>query len=159
MISMIGYLRRPPGALSMILFFGGGMRNKLALIAGLGIFLTVPLAAHHSFEAEYDFNKPLKVTGTVTKVEWMNPHARFYVDVKDESGKVTNWELELGSPNGLMRRGWTRNSMKQGDTVSVSGSLAKDGSKLANARTVKLGDGREVFAGSASETGDAKAGN
>jgi hypothetical protein len=115
--------------------------------------------AHHSFAAEYDSAKPVTLTGTVTKVEWMNPHARFYLDVKDETGKVNNWEFELGSPNGLMRRGWTRNSLKEGDTVTVSGSLAKDGSKLANARTVKLSDGREVFAGSASETGDAKAGN
>jgi len=88
----------------------------------------------------------------------MNPQARFYIDVKDESGKVTNWELELGSPNGLMRRGWTRNSMKPGDTVTVNGSLAKDGSNLANARTVKLTDGRSLFAGSATETGDPKAG-
>jgi hypothetical protein len=86
-------------------------------------------------------------------VEWMNPHARFYLDVKDDKGTVTNWEFELGSPNGLMRQGWTRNSMKLGDSVSVSGSLAKDGSNLANARTVKLSDGRKLFAGSASETG------
>jgi hypothetical protein len=135
------------------------MKNWLCGLAiALGV-VAVPALAHHSFAAEYDSAKPVTLTGTVTKVEWMNPHARFYLDVKDESGKVTNWEFELGSPNGLMRRGWTRNSLKEGDTVSVSGSLAKDGSKLANARTVKLSDGREVFAGSASETGDAKAGN
>src|SRR5215469_10679928 len=135
------------------------MKNVLC---GLAIVLGVaalPAMAHHSFAAEYDSAKPVTLTGTVTKVEWMNPHARFYLDVKDESGKVTNWEFELGSPNGLMRRGWTRNSLKEGDTVTVAGSLAKDGSKLANARTVKLSDGKEVFAGSASETGDAKAGN
>jgi hypothetical protein len=135
---------------------------KLSLLCGLAIALgtaSLPALAHHSFAAEYDSAKPITVTGTVTKVEWMNPHARFYIDVKDESGKVTNWEFELGSPNGLMRRGWTRNSLKEGDTVTVAGSLAKDGSKLGNARTVKLSDGREVFAGSASETGDAKAGN
>ena len=135
---------------------------KLAVFGGLAIALglaALPALAHHSFAAEYDSAKPITLTGTVTKVEWMNPHARFYIDVKDEGGKVTNWEFELGSPNGLMRRGWTRNSLKEGDNVSVSGSLAKDGSKLANARTVKLADGREVFAGSASETGDAKAGN
>ena len=115
--------------------------------------------AHHSFAAEYDAQKPITLTGAVTKVEWMNPHARFYLDVKDDAGQVTNWEFELGSPNGLMRRGWTRNSMKIGDVITVNGSLAKDGSKLANARTVKLADGRALFAGSASETGDAKAGN
>jgi hypothetical protein len=122
------------------------------LAAALGMS-ALPALAHHSFAAEYDNKKPIEITGTVTKVEWMNPHARFYLDVKDDKGTVTNWEFELGSPNGLMRQGWTRNSMKQGDSVSVSGSLAKDGSNLANARTVKLSDGRKLFAGSASETG------
>ncbi|HEY1240052.1 MAG TPA: DUF6152 family protein [Bryobacteraceae bacterium] len=134
---------------------------KASLLCGLAVVLglaAVPALAHHSFAAEYDAAKPITLTGTVTKVEWMNPHARFYIDVKDDAGKVTNWELELGSPNGLMRRGWTRNSMKPGDTVTVQGSLAKDGSSLANARTVKLTDGRSLFAGSASETGDPKAG-
>jgi hypothetical protein len=114
---------------------------------------SVPAFAHHSFAAEYDNKKPVTLTGTVTKVEWMNPHARFYLDVKDEGGNVANWEFELGSPNGLMRQGWTRSSLKEGDQVTVSGSLAKDGSKLANARTVTLSDGRKVFAGSAEETG------
>lgn len=135
---------------------------KVSLLCGLAVVLglaAIPALAHHSFAAEYDAAKPVTLTGTVTKVEWMNPHARFYIDVKDEGGKVTNWELELGSPNGLMRRGWTRHSMKEGDTVTVNGSLAKDGSNLANARTVKLADGKALFAGSASETGDAKAGN
>ena len=135
---------------------------KVSLLCGLAVVLglaAMPALAHHSFAAEYDAAKPVTLTGTVTKVEWMNPHARFYIDVKDEGGKVTNWELELGSPNGLMRRGWTRHSMKEGDTVTVNGSLAKDGSNLANARTVKLADGKALFAGSASETGDAKAGN
>lgn len=135
------------------------MKNVLC---GLAIVLgvaAVPAIAHHSFAAEYDAAKPVTLTGTVTKVEWMNPHARFYIDVKDDTGKVSNWEFELGSPNGLMRRGWTRNSLKEGDVVTVAGSLAKDGSKLANARTIKLADGKQVFAGSATETGDEKAGN
>ena len=130
------------------------MKSKLlaVVVAGLGLLLcTVPMLAHHSFAAEYDSSKPITLTGTVTKVEWMNPHARFYIDVKAEKGEMNNWELELGSPNGLMRQGWTRNSLKKGDQVTISGSLAKDGSKLANARTVKLADGRQVFAGS-SET-------
>lgn len=126
-------------------FFGG-------VVAILGL-AAVPVFAHHSFAAEYDSTKPVALTGTVSKVEWMNPHARFYMDVKDASGKVTNWELELGSPNGLMRMGWTRNSLKIGDMVSIEGASAKDGSNLANAKTVKLADGRKIFAGSASETG------
>ena len=131
------------------------MKKILGLIAGVGMML-VPAVAHHSFAAEYDSTKPMSATGEVTKVEWMNPHARFYVDVKDEGGKTTNWEFELGSPNGLMRQGWTRNSLKPGDTISVEGYLAKDGSKLANARTVKLSDGRKVFAGSTTDGGPTK---
>jgi hypothetical protein len=123
----------------------------LGVIAGGLLAAALPVLAHHSFAAEYDAAKPVTLTGTVTKVEWMNPHARFYIDVKDNAGKVTNWEFELGSPNGLMRAGWTRNSLKQGDSVTVSGSLAKDGSNLANARSVTLADGKKVFAAS-SET-------
>jgi hypothetical protein len=130
------------------------MKMRLLCVFAVAMGLaSVPAFAHHSFAAEYDNKKPIDITGTVTKVEWMNPHARFYLNVKDDKGAVTNWEFELGSPNGLMRQGWTRNSMKEGDVVSVQGSLAKDGSNLANARTVKLSDGRKLFAGSASETG------
>src|SRR5258708_31669754 len=97
------------------------MKTKLALsIAGLGLLLaSVPVMAHHSFAAEFDSAKPIKLTGSVTKIEWMNPHAYFYIDVKDSSCKVTNWGLEMGSPNGLMRQGWSRNSLKIGDGVTI----------------------------------------
>jgi hypothetical protein len=131
--------------------------RSVVVLAGTMMALAVaPAFAHHSFAAEYDSTKPVTLKGTVTKMEWMNPHARFYVDVKDEAGKVTNWELELGSPNGLMRRGWTRNSLKPGDSIVVEGYLAKDGSKLANARQVTFTDGRKVFAGSSDDGGPTK---
>lgn len=108
--------------------------------------------AHHSFDAEYDRNKTQEFKGTVTKVEWMNPHARFYLDVKDESGSVVNWNMELGSPNSLMRQGWKKDSLKIGDFVTVSASLAKDGSKMANARTVVLSGGKRVFGASSADS-------
>ena len=122
-----------------------------SLVAGLALLAPAAALAHHSFAAEYDTKKPVTLKGTVTKVEWTNPHARFYVDVKDESGKVTNWNLELASPNVLVRQGWTRHSLNVGDQVTVEGSQAKDGSEMANARTVVLADGRKVFAFSASD--------
>lgn len=130
------------------------MRIKLAFLASFGFLAAgLPALAHHSFEAEYDADKPVTLKGAVTKVEWTNPHARFYIDVKDESGNVINWNLELASPNVLMRQGWTRNSLKVGDVVTVTGSQAKDASRLANARTVTFADGRKVFAGSSTDGG------
>ena len=100
--------------------------------------LITPVMAHHSFSAEYDGKKPVTLKGTVTKVDWMNPHVYFYLDVEDDAGNVANWALEMGPPNGLQRSGWTRNTMKVGDVVVVEGTLAKDGAKQANARSVTL---------------------
>jgi hypothetical protein len=131
------------------------MRNRLVLISGLGVLAwALPALAHHSFEAEYDFNKPMKISGTVTKMEWMNPHARFYVDVKDESGKVVNWNFELGAIPVLLKQGWRKDSLKAGDQVTVEGFLTKDNSQSrANARRVTLPDGRRVFGGSSADVG------
>ncbi len=127
------------------------MKSKImGLIAGGLVAAAVPALAHHSFSAEYDRAKQIQLKGTVTKVEWMNPHARFYLDVKGDDGKVTNWEFELGSPNGLMRQGWTRNSLKNGDVVTVNGSQAKDGSNLVNAQNVAFENGKRVLGGASS---------
>jgi hypothetical protein len=120
----------------------------LAAIAAAGLLVpALPVLAHHSFSAEFDSKQPVKLTGTVTKVEWANPHIWFYIDVKDETGKITNWGLEMGSPNVLLRLGWSRNSLKLGQEVTVEGSRAKDGSSIANARSVML-NGKRILAGS-----------
>jgi len=106
------------------------------------------MLAHHSYAAEFDASKPITITGTVTKVEWANPHARFYFDAKNDKGVMVNWNFELGSPNGLMRNGWNRNSLKIGSTVTVVGTLAKNAPYVGNARTVTVEGGKRLFAGS-----------
>ena len=122
------------------------------LITGMALLAAaVPSSAHHSFAAEFDATKPVELTGVVTKVEWMNPHIYFYVDVKDETGKVTNYACEGGAPNGLYRNGWRKDSLKPGDEVSIDGWRAKDGSNTVNAGSVVLPDGKRVFAGNAAE--------
>jgi hypothetical protein len=113
--------------------------------------------AHHSFSAEFDRDKPITLTGAITKLEWTNPHARIYIDVTDADGKVTNWDFELGPPNGLMRQGWNRNSLPQGTVVTINGFLSKDQPNVANARSVHLPDGRQVLAGSSFDVDAAKA--
>ena len=125
--------------------------------AGLLTVLALPAAAHHSFAAEYDSTKPITLRGAVVRVEWTNPHARFYVEAKDADGKAATWNFELASPNVLVRQGWTRQSLKIGDEITVSGSMAKDGSKMANARSVTLANGKRVFAGSPGVEGEAPA--
>ena len=122
--------------------------RHIAIGAALVAALAQPLSAHHSFAAEFDANKPVRLTGNVTKIEWANPHIWVYLDVRDDQGRVQAWQCEGGPPNTLTRNGWTRDSLKIGDAILIDGVLAKDGSKTCNARLVKLPDGRSVFAGS-----------
>jgi hypothetical protein len=130
-------------------------RNIIIILTTLGfIAAAAPLVAHHSFAAEYDSKKPVELKGTVVEVEWVNPHAWIHMEVKDEAGKATKWSCELGSPNILMRNGWKRDTLKPGDAIIINGSAAKDGSNMANARTVRLANGTRVFnAGSSGEPG------
>ena len=128
--------------------------NSFTVLAVVGAALAAaPVMAHHSFAAEYDSKKPVKLSGTITKIDWMNPHVYFFMDVEDESGKVTNWGFEMGPPNLLQRAGWTRNTMKIGDVVVVEGTLAKDGTNQGNARTVTMADtGKRLGAASSENT-------
>ena len=125
------------------------MRRSLGIFLAAALLLTAaaPAIAHHAFAAEYDADQPVTLKGKVTKFEWTNPHARFYIDVVDAKGVVTNWNLELASPNVLKRNGWSSKILQIGDTVTVEGSRAKNGSKMANAKAVTLANGQRVFSG------------
>jgi hypothetical protein len=123
----------------------------LGLFAAGLLAAAAPLFAHHSFAAEYDVSKPVTLKGAITKVEWTNPHVYFFMDVKDADGKVANWAIENGPPNTLYRNGWGKDTLKIGDVVTVSGSMAKDGSHLANAKSIIMADGRSVLAGSSAD--------
>jgi hypothetical protein len=127
------------------------MKTKFVLFAAAValVFATTSMRAHHSFAAEFDAGQPINLKGTVTKIEWMNPHTYFYIDVAEPDGQTVNWGLEMGSPNGLMRAGWTRNTLKVGDVVNVEGSRAKDKAHVGNARVVILAaTGKRLFAAS-----------
>ena len=126
--------------------------KSLMAVSGLVLEAAAQLLAHHSFAAEFDANKRVTLKGTVTKVDWRNPHIYVYLNVKDDTGKVTEWACEGGPPNVLLREGWTRNSVKEGDEVTIDGAVAKDGSKRCNSRSVNLADGRKVFAGSSEDS-------
>jgi hypothetical protein len=125
----------------------------LGLFAAAGMTLGVPAYAHHSFAAEFDGSRSLRLTGTITRIEWSNPHSYFFIDVKDDKGNIANWGCEGAGPGALTRRGWKKGDVKLGDTLIVDGYPAKDGSHLIDARRVTLPDGRSVSGGSAGDGG------
>ena len=130
------------------------MKTRLAALLGMSFAAAVmPVAAHHSFAAEYDASKAVRITGVISKVEWTNPHSYLYIDVKDDKGNWATWACEGGAPNALSRRGFTRNAIKLGDTVTIDGYGAKDGSRLMDARRVTLTDGRSFYSGSPGDGG------
>jgi hypothetical protein len=126
------------------------MKRIALFVIGVALLTAQTLSAHHSFAAEFDRNSPVTLTGSVTRVDWGNPHIWVFMDVKDDTGKVSNWGVEGGAPNALFRNGWRKDSLKVGDTVTVEGFKSKDGLPRANANRVTLPDGRRVFAGSSS---------
>jgi hypothetical protein len=128
------------------------------LVTGCLLGASAPAFAHHSFAAEYDDKKPVTLKGSVTKVEWLNPHIWLYLDVKDENGNVSHWQCEGGAPNGLTRQGWNKNALKAGDEITIEGFRAKDATNTCNSRSVKLPDGRRAFVGSAEDGGPAARG-
>jgi len=124
------------------------MKAKFGVFAFGLLAAAIPMLAHHSFSAEFDNSKPVNIKGTVTKIDWLNPHIWIYLDVKDDAGKVQSWQCEGGPPNTLTRNGWTKNDVKKGDAISITGTHAKDATNTCNATSIVLADGRKVFAGS-----------
>ena len=130
------------------------MGTKLAALLALALSASVlPMSAHHSFAAEYDASKAVRITGVIRKVEWTNPHSYLYIDVKDDHGTLLTWTCEGGAPNALSRRGFRKNDIKIGDTVTIDGYGAKDGSHLMDARRITLTDGRSFYSGSPGDGG------
>src|SRR5438034_5541418 len=130
------------------------MKTRLAILAAsVSLAAALPLLAHHSFAAEFDATKAIRVTGTLTKVEWTNPHTYFFIEVKEDNGSVSKWSCEAGSPGALSRRGFKKGDLKLGDAIVVDGYRAKDGSRLIDARRVTLPDGRIVSGASAGDGG------
>ena len=128
--------------------------GQALVVAGVALLMSVaPALAHHSFATQYDINKPVEMKGAITKVEWTNPHARFYIDVRDEKGEVTNWNFEMASPNVLVRNGWKPNTLKIGDQVTVGGYLARTAPRMAIAGTITDANGRPLFASTQADLG------